>query len=198
MKTKNFFSLMINPFTRIAGWQAFGIGMIFLLLMGLVGSINGTWFDGVLDLHTSGEPYAIDIAYRILAIDVLCLVLCMWIAGLIFSKKFRFIDILGTMTLSKAPMLLLALLAFTIDSSLLKSIKENPLAILADPGIILNSPSFIIFSLLSIPFIVWNVALMYNAFKVSCDIKKPRIVPAFIIALLAAEILSKILISLAV
>jgi hypothetical protein len=43
--------MLINPFTRIAGWQAFGLGMIGLILMGIMSSINGTAFDGVLDMH---------------------------------------------------------------------------------------------------------------------------------------------------
>lgn len=38
--------LMINPFTRVAGWQAFSLGLVFIILMGIIGTYSNVSFDG--------------------------------------------------------------------------------------------------------------------------------------------------------
>jgi len=180
------FKNLINPFTYIAGWQAFGIGIVFVVLMGVVGSLSGVYFDGALDAHLSerGNFYH---SFLFLVIDIICVTLFMWIGALFFSKNVRLIDILGTMTLSKAPMLIVACMGFLIKEEEVLALSQNPFAVL-------GMPSFIIFSMIFIPFIVWNIVLMYNAFKVSSGMKSDKTIPVFIVALLLAEIASKIII----
>jgi hypothetical protein len=41
----------INPFERIAGWQALFLGVVVMTLTAVVGKINLVAFDGVLDVH---------------------------------------------------------------------------------------------------------------------------------------------------
>ena len=191
MKLTHTHLLLINPFTRIAGWQAFGIGMLFIVLMGIIGSLSGIYFDGALDIHLAkkGNFYH---SFLFLAVDIICITLFMWIGALLFSKDVRIIDLLGTMTLSKAPLLIPSFMGFLVSAESLRTMAENPLAILSMPAVIY-------FSLILIPpFLIWNIALMYNAFKVSSGMKGDKIIPVFIVALLFAEIASKIIIALVV
>jgi hypothetical protein len=187
MKTKNVFSFLMNPFTRIAGWQAFGLGLIFVVLMGFLGTYSGIAFDGVIDMHLIDTSLLQ--SFLFLATDLVCLVVVMWITGLIVSKNFRFIDILGTMTLAKAPFLILAISGFFTTAPDLSEIYKNPY-------VVFQSASFIILMVLSMPVIIWSIALMYNALKISCDVKGSKLTVAFIIALLISEALSKVLIYL--
>jgi len=187
MKNKNVFGFLMNPFTRIAGWQAFGLGLFFVVLMGLLGAYSDIAFDGVIDMHMIDISLLQSFLY--LGIDLVCLVVVMWMTGLIVSRKFRFIDILGTMTLAKAPFLLLSIAGFFTAAPELSEIYK-------DPYVIFQSISFIILIVLSIPVIIWSITLMYNAFKVSCDIKGSKLTGVFIIGLLVSEVLSKILIYL--
>lgn len=187
MKNKNIFGLLINPFTRIAGWQSFGLGLVFVALMGFLGARNSITFDGVVDMHMNDISLLQSFLY--LAIDLACLVLVMWITGLIVSKNFRFIDILGTMTLAKAPFLLLAVAGFFTTAPDLSEIYKKPYEIF-------QSVSFVVLIVLSLPVMIWSIALMYNALKISCDVKGSKLTVAFIIALLVSEILSKVLIYL--
>jgi len=185
MKNKNVFEQLINPFTRVAGWQAFGFGLIFVVLMGFLGAYNGIAFDGVMDMHMMDISLSQSFLY--LGIDLVSLVFVMWITGLIVSKNFRFIDILGTMTLAKAPFLILAFAGFFTATPDLSGIYK-------DPYVIFQSTSFIILIALSLPVIIWSITLMYNALKVSCDVKGSKLTVAFIIAMLLSEVLSKVLI----
>ena len=185
MKSKSIFSLLMNPFNRIAGWQAFGLGLLFILLMGFVGAGNGIAFDGVFDMHM--YEITVQQSFLYLAVDLVCLVLVMWVIGLIVSKNFRFIDILGTMTLAKAPFLLLAIFGYFTTAPAMN-------AIMKDPYVILQSPSFVIMMALSLPVMAWSIVLIYKALKVSCDLKGSTLTVAFIIGLFVSEIIAKIVI----
>lgn len=184
MKNKTF-NLLFNPFTRIAGWQAFGIGLIVLIITGLIGANSAVAFDGVLDMHLFEITYFQSFAYLILSLA--SLVLVMWITGLIQSKGFRFIDILGTMTLAKGPNLILSIAGFFTTVPNLDNIQNDPLAIF-------QNVSFVLMLVLSMVVMIWNITLMYQGLKISCNLNGSKLTVAFIIALLASEILSKALI----
>ncbi len=165
---------LINPFERIAGWQALLIGICILSLTAILGSINSIIFDGVIDAHVFDHYFPL--AFLAQAVDWVSLFLIMWLAGVCFSKsKIRAIDVAGTMALSRTPMLLLVILGFL------------PIA----PQNISDISRIVIFSLVSIVLGIWMVALMYHAFSTSCHIKGARGIITFIGALLVAEIVSK-------
>jgi len=186
MKNKEFFKLLINPFTRIAGWQAFGLGLVVLCISGIIGTYGNVIFDGVIDMHFA-KGITMPYSFSCMAINTLTLVVVMWITGVIISKSFRFIDILGTMTLSKAPFLLLAIAGFFTKAPDMNEIMKNPMAIL-------SSTSFLVLTLMTIPILIWSITLMYNALKISCGVKGNKLTVAFIIAILISEAISKILI----
>jgi len=184
---KQVFEWLINPFTRIAGWQAFGVGLLFIALMGILGSYSSIAFDGVADMHMIKISLSQSFVY--LAIDLVCLVGVMYVTGLIVSEGFRFIDILGTMTLAKAPGLLLAIGGFFTSVPDLSELYK-------DPYVLFQSASFVVLIVLSLPVMAWCITLMYNGLKVSCGIKGRKLTVAFLIALLVSEVLSKVLIYL--
>jgi hypothetical protein len=186
MKNKDFWRLMVNPFTRIAGWQAFRLGLVFLILCGVIGGFGNVIFDGVIDSHLVKEETMLQ-SFGYLGISMMTLVVVMWIAGLIISKGFRFIDILGTMTLSKAPFVLLAIVGSFAKMPDTNEIMKNPM-------VVLSSTSFLLMMVLSVPVLIWSVTLMYNALKISCGIKGSKLTTAFIIAILGSEPISKLVI----
>jgi len=186
MKTKEVLRLLINPYTHITGFRALGLGMVFLFLMGFVGAYSRTAFDGVLDMHLSND-LSISKSFYYLTIDMLCLVFLMWIAGQFVTTNFRFVNLVGTITLAKAPYLILALAGYLVKSVNLSELQRNP-------GAIFHSSSLVFFTLLSLPVIIWSIALMYNALKSSCNVKGNKLIIALVLALISAEIVSKILI----
>jgi len=186
MKKNEFWGLLINPYTRFAGWQAFALGIVFILLTGIVGTFANVYFDGAIDIHFT-EKANFKSSFNFLGIDLLSVFFALSIAGIFVSKNFRLIDILGTITLAKAPFLLFAIASLLTKSPGAEQIIKNPL-------LIFSSASFVIVMLLSIPIIIWYIILLYNAFKTSTGAKGNQVVIAFIIALLIAEIISKLLI----
>jgi len=186
MKKNEFWNLMLNPYMRLAGWQAFALGIVFILLTGIVGTYANVYFDGAIDMHFT-EKATLKTSFNLLGIDILSVFLALSVAGIFISKNFRLIDILGTITLAKAPFLLFAVASLLTKSPSNEQIIKNPLSIF-------SSASFVIVMLFSVPIIIWYIILLYNAFKTSTGAKGNQVVIAFIIALLMAEIISKILI----
>ena len=170
---------LINPFERIAGWQALLIGGGAMALTAVFGKINHVAFDGVLNVHAADMPFSFAASFAMQAVNFLSLFLTMWIAGVCFSKaKFRALDVAGTMALAYIPMLLLAVICFL------------PIV----PVGLHDFSRMFIFGAIVIPFIIWTVALMYNAYTVSCHLKGVKAVVSFIGALLIASVISKVVV----
>lgn len=185
---KNKWNLLWNPFIRIAGWQAFIAGLVIAIITGIIATYGNLFFDGVLDAHF-GENIIIAKSFLLLAIDLASVILVMYVVGLILTKNFRFIDIVGTMTLSRAPLIVLAIFSLFVSHPDTSEILQNPMTVL-------SYPLFIIFGLISLPIIIWYIALMYNGLKTSVGVKGSKMIVGFIIGILVAEIVSKLLIHL--
>ena len=186
MKSNGFFRLMENPFTRIAGWQAFGLGLVFLVVSGIIGGFGSVVFDGVIDSHLVKQLTMMQ-SFSYIGISLLTLVLVMWMAGLFIAKGFRFIDILGTMTLSKAPFLLIAIVGYFAKMPDMNEVMKNPM-------VVFHSVSMVMLMILSIPVVVWSITLIYNALKISSGASGGKLTTVFIIAILASEAISKLMI----
>ena len=173
---KNIWKWVYNPFERIAGWQALVIGVVIMALTAVAGKFSHLAFDGVLDAHPA--TFDLSASFAMQTVNFLVSFLSMWLAGVIFSKtKLRAIDVAGTMALARTPMLPVALLSF------LPVVPASPYDI----------AHVFVFFLISIPFIIWMIALMYNAYSVSCNLKGTRAILSFIGALVVAEIVSKLI-----
>lgn len=168
---------LINPFRRVAGGEALFAGFGIMLLTAAIAWQSSTHFDGVLDSHTGSlaapawvyftEPF---IAWAC-ALSVFGLV-----ATLGSGSRFRWIDLAGTLALSRAPMLLAAILGFAVPR------QTDPVNI---------SPTVLLLAIPLIGILVWTIVLMFQAFKVSIHPKAGRAGLLFSIAIIVAEVLSK-------
>ncbi len=183
MKRNEFLDLLINPFTRIAGWQALMSGITVFALTIYIGFNGNAYFDGIIDMHFVENAV---LKYSALSgiISLITLAVVMSIACTLVTKNFRFIDILGTMTLAKAPFLILAVVSLFVKMPALEQILQNPL-------ILFTSVSFIVMLVTSIPVIIWTIILMYNGLKVSAGIKGIQLNVVFVTTLIVAEAISK-------
>lgn len=186
MKTRLF-----NPFKFIAGNKALALGMGAMFITAVVCLLTKTHLDGVIDAH-KGLETPLYFYFIEPVIDWLSLVLPLYIFGRIFSASaIRFIDVAGTSALARYPMFFVVLLGLLYpqlpndEQKLLNTIHTHPFAII----------QLLLLALLIIPFLVWTVALMYNAYSLSTNLKGPKAVWCFIGSILIAEIVSKIIIT---
>ncbi len=181
---------LFNPFYYVAGVKALAIGLVIIVAASLLGAVSNSHFDGILDFHTGlNAPVWAFVVEGL--IDWLCLSVFLYIAGLILvGFRARAIDLFGTQALARWPSIGMPIIA------LFPGFQETTKAIAANPTAISSLPPgqiavLIVVTLMTLPFIVWMVALMYRAYAVSCNIKGAKAIVSFIIALILSEIVSK-------
>ena len=186
---------LFNPFRFMAGYKALLLGLGFILVSAFIGSLGNTHFDGVLDVHTGMEaPLWYFFAEGI--IDWLAIAIPLFFFGLIVSSSsLRMIDVFGTQALARWPYLITSFVMLPeanrrVGAYLMaKFTTGNSLALSFTDMAIFGFAMFMV-----IVMVVWMVALMYRAYAVSCNIKGAKAIVTFIISLLMAEIVSKVLI----
>ena len=194
--------LLVNPFSRVAGWQALGWGVLVVAASVAVAVTGHIHFDGVMDLHVyAATAPAWLYAFEPVA-DWVTVAVLFWLAGAIFSRsKQRSVDYFGTTALARLPYLIAGILwtpmllgrVIPPMNELTGSPEEIAKYVLAMPGL----AWLIIGSLLTLVLIVWLAVMNYFALKESSGMKHATAIPVFIVAALVAEVVSKAVIAAA-
>lgn len=177
---------IFNPFYKIAGTKALLTGIVLMVIALVIGTYSLAAFDGVLDFHVN-RYNTIWTYVAVYGISWLTLILLYGLAGALLAKsKFRWIDILGTTLLARAPLLLVAFAAFLIPE-----INQHTVQHLDD---IHFSTAAIAASVLAFLCIIWQVALLYNSYRITLNIQGSKATWSFITVIILAEIASLTLI----
>lgn len=172
---------LYNPFIKIAGTSSLLWGLLILLITVFLGGLNNVHYDGVIDIH-AGMPAPLTFFILESIVSWLLFSVFLLIAAKVLSQsKVRGIDIFGTQALARYPYLIISLISFI------------PYFHFEFTGMPDLSASLIIFGLISLVFTIWTVILMYNAYSVSANLKGAKAVFSFIVALVSAEVLFKII-----
>lgn len=127
---QSIFPLFINPFQKIAGYKALGLGLIMIAVMSYIGVAADVYFTSILDCLNAANmkhmqvlrPYFTLLLSQNM-INWLVLSATFILAAVIFrQKRIRVVDFLGTVALARFPYLILtALIAIVwiINPSLL-------------------------------------------------------------------------------
>lgn len=186
--------IIINPFEKFTEVQLLVSGLALAVGGSLLGHLFNMQFDGVMDVH----PYpGITLARSFTdnAINTLSLFLLLFVLGLVINKKTRFIDVLNIALIARSPFYLLALgnandFFIRLETHAMAGNKLSMHFSAAEIAMLL------VFSIFTIAFLVWFVVLLYNGFKTATNLKLTWHKVAFGFAVLLAEVLSKILLSL--
>ena len=195
---KNKWKWIYNPFEFVAGWKAFGIGVVILCLTTIVGYFGSMVFYGAGAKTVPNITWGMAFSLQFLGLSVTVVV--MYLGALFFAKNVRFQDILGTVTLSKYPLLLMALLNFPIGKKMAEFGKEvmemnvSELANMKFTFTFSDLAPLLIFSFFSIILMIWLITLLFNAFRVSTNLKGVKCVVLFISTIFISEIITSVLV----
>ena len=181
-----------NPYTRIAGWQSLCIGFIIMAITAIIGVYNNVVFDGALDVHLNSN-LTIGIGLIFMFLDWFVIFVVMAFAAIMMKKQFRIIDLAGTLALARAPFLILAVLGFIATPVTAEEIMSAQEVATSVSEMLPLTNGTIAFMFLTLPIIAWNIALTYNALKVSCDIKGKNLTLLIILGLLVAEVITTLI-----
>ena len=199
MKASSFFSLLVNPFTRIGGWKAFFIGLVIFLVTAAVGYLGDAVPVGLFSIRPIADV-SISTILICQASTLAVLVLIIYLTAFISTRHVRFQDVLGITTLAQAPLLLVVTivqLLIPIVNSVIGFTKKGDVEVLNQ----IQSASTYLFvsivGLVVVAVLIWYVVVLYNGFKTLTDLKGTKGVIAFIgLVIVLGNILSMLLISL--
>jgi len=195
--------LIYNPFKKIAGWEAFGIGIILLCITTVLGYYSNTVFYGISAQIVNSVTWSKIFLLQFTGLFITVAV--MYATALLSAKHIRFQDILGTVTLSKYPLVLMVLLNIFLGDKMMETTNK----LLEVTGTLSTTDAYrifddfsmsdfsiiMLFALVSLVLLVWEIALLFNAFKVSTNLKGTKCTLLFIAAVLVSEILINVAVS---
>lgn len=189
--------VLFNPFEKYSEKTLLIFGISATLLGSLVGYLMNARFDGIIDMHLVQGARFQNILLDNL-INTLVLFILFFAFGKIINPKTRAIDMLNVSMICRIPMYLVAL--GNIGGYLERATQNIMEGV--DLDNLQNMPEFelldllviLIFSILSIGFLIWMIVLFWKGFKTATNTKRTRDIIIFIMLFILAEVLSKYLI----
>jgi hypothetical protein len=176
---------ILYPQNYLSSTKGLILGATIALVLGIAGYYSQTALDGVLDLHQTKDLSLVN-SILIQFINWLCISLSFYALARAFSSKIRLIDIAGILGTIKILYLFPVLLGLFIHPTI--DIAE------ITKGVI--PPSLILVGLVSTLFLIIYIVYAFMAFKVNSHLKDGKLVIAFILGLILAEIMSKAIIQI--
>jgi hypothetical protein len=117
------------------------------------------------------------------------------LVGKIINLKTRAIDVLITVIIAKIPFYFLTL--FNCNGLIFQHINRIKLLMQAgklNEASIFDSPMIVVFYIVTLITLIWGVILLFNGFKTATNAKETKHTIYFIIGIIVAEVISRILI----
>lgn len=191
---KQWVRFLINPFERIAGFQALGWGLLALVVSTIISYISGWHYHGLL--HFGAAPSA---AWWCFAVEHLVVWIVpaalFYIGGLVLSRsRIRPVDVFGTVAFAQAPLVFMnAVNALPPVQHLTEiNVTLQPMELIAQPGFLLG----VWLSLVGFIFLVWVLVWMFKALKVSCNLKGYPLGILYCVAVFGGDVLCRYLIGI--
>ncbi len=196
MNKNNLSQWIINPFNKIAGLKAFVTGLLIFVATIVIAQLQHIVFIGVISVKLMNVSLLNALLFALIGLFVFSALL--YIVGRLISKSsIRIIDVIGTLSLAKTPLLFIALIC-SIPVVMSGTI-EITSSLLPSANIVVpytqNYIYFGIFIIVTLLCIIWMLILSYNAFSISCNVKGSKAISGFIAVIILTEIISYIIIS---
>ena len=190
---KNKVKLIVNPFIRITGGQALIWGFLGLIVSTLLCWISGYHYHGLLHFGPAPNPaWWCYLAEHLIV--WLIPALLFYLGGLFLShSRIRVIDVLGTVLFAQLPLLGMNLISLLPAMRMMSQMNMNmsPEEMLAQPYFVLA----MILTLLGLPFLILTLIWMFNALKVSCNLKQWKLWTVALIGIIGGDVLCRLLIA---
>lgn len=189
----------LDPFARIAGWQALGWGLLVQAGMVAVAVSGGVLYDGAADLHIAPKQGPAWFYGALPVLTWLVVALVFLGAGKLFSRsRQRVVDYFGTVALARFPYLVAGVLMhpavlggpfLELGKAVVGAAPEQIMQrLLHSPGL----PWAILGLVLTLLLVVWLALLTYRALTASSGLRFPKAAWVFLGAAFVAEILTKV------
>lgn len=191
---KQWMNFLINPFERIAGFQALSWGLLGMVISTVICYQSGWHYHGLLHFGPAPNPAWWCFAVEHLVVWIVPAVL-FYLGGLILSRsRIRFVDVVGTVAFAQLPFILMNLfnLLPPIQNMTKLDMTMPPAEMVAQPGFLLG----IWLSVIGMIFLIWGLVWMYKALKVSCNLKGYQLGILYCVGVFGGDVLCRYLIGM--
>jgi hypothetical protein len=172
--------LLYKPFVVLAGLPSMIIALISIFAISGLAYVTGTHHYGLLNINFAKDTVFIKFLLEHLTYWGVSTVL-LYGAGVFMSvSSIRFIDVAGTLGVSRLPLIFLSLVRL----------------IPAFESFAINSINMYFLFILHLCLASWSVVLMLNAYRIACNVKNSKAVASFFACLLVTEIITQTIIRL--
>lgn len=183
---------IFNPFRYIAGAKSLIAGLLILMLTAFIGYLSNTHFPDLISIKMiSGFPFMYYLLQSLSNWIVFSALL--YLTSLFISpSSVRAIDIFGTQAMARFPYIFASLIGFSgsmkkFGDYIMYTVLKTGDPVTLSTGNMMMAISLMILTLL---LTIWLVVLMYNAFRVSANVKGARAVISFIIVFIVSVIVT--------
>jgi hypothetical protein len=189
--------LLINPFTKLAGVPALGLGLLIVAATVAVAVAGRVLYDGIMDLHVGLTVPAWKLAVMPVA-DWLIVALLFLLAGSLWgARPQRVVDYFGMSAVGRLPFLLAGLIWIEpvlgrFIPALMKLAQTTPGAtpdFAAIPGL----PWVVLGGLATMAIMLWGLFLNFFALREASGMKISLAIRAYIGIIILGEIISKLI-----
>lgn len=185
---------LFNPFVKFSEISLLIVGLISIVFGSFIGNYFSVTFDGIIDAHSASRSFLSSLKENL--INVILVFIVLSILGKMINSKTRLIDILNISMIYRIPLYLSALL---IDMPILKSVGDKVAANIDSPQNIkfeaLELVAILAISSVLILLVMYSIVLLFKGFKTAINLKKWQHYVFFALALILAEVFSKIIIN---
>lgn len=191
---KQWMNFLINPFERIAGFQALTWGLLGMVVSTVICYQSGWHYHGLLHFGPAPNPAWWCFAVEHLVVWIVPAML-FYLGGLILSRsRIRLVDVVGTVAFAQLPFILMNLfnLLPPIQNMTKLDMTMPPAEMVAQPGFLLG----IWLSVIGMIFLIWGLVWMYKALKVSCNLKGYQLGILYCVGVFGGDVLCRYLIGM--
>lgn len=191
---KQWMNFLINPFERIAGFQALSWGLLGMVVSTVICYQSGWHYHGLLHFGPAPNPAWWCFAVEHLVVWIVPAVL-FYLGGLILSRsRIRLVDVVGTVAFAQLPFILMNLfnLLPPIQNMTKLDMTMSPAEMVAQSGFLLG----IWLSVIGMIFLIWGLVWMYKALKVSCNLKGYQLGILYCVGVFGGDVLCRYLIGM--
>jgi len=181
---------LINPFLYIAGTRSLLLGLLIIMATSVIGYYSHTYFPDTISIKIGAElPFYFYIVQNVLNWFVVSTLF--YLASILLSKSsIRMVDIFGTQALARLPYFLAS---FTGFSGAIKVYGDYLLWTYLEKGepVVISTMekiTAITLMILSLGLTIWMVTWMFNAFKISANLKGTKLILTFIIVMIISMV----------
>lgn len=192
--------LGVNPFTRLAGGAALGLGLLVVAATVAIAVLGQVHFDGIMDVHAGMTAPAVVFALEPV-IDWLVVAVLFLIVGSVWgARPQRVIDYFANSALGRLPLVLVGLLWIDplLGRFLPGLVKLAQTAGSAPPNfaVLPGLPWIVLGSIITMLLMAWGLFLNFFALREASGMKLPRALWVYALVVILGEVISKVAIGL--